>query len=479
MKNVFVKFLFVLAFVVSLSTMASAQFPEDALRLSSSGLSLGARSLGMGGAFTAIADDYSAVYGNPAGLGQIRVNEMSLGLSHNAFGNTSSFYGTSQSLNNSATNINSFGLVYAVPTDRGSMVIALGYGKQADFTSALSFNGFNPVSSIIPRLFDADTSLDLAYNLNLQRGDGSTPFNDSLTQIGKILEGGGINHWSVSGSAEAVRNLFVGATVSFISGSYSYNRTYREIDTHNKYTTQRFGSLDLTEFQYVNTISDDISGFNARLGLLYKINDRAKFGLALKTPSFITVRETFSNEGTSIFDTQINGTDTYYYRLPDGRIEYDVRTPFVFSGGFAYGFSDLTVSGDLEYTDWSQMEFTNTDSYLLTLNSDIKEIYRPTANVRIGAEYTFSDAGVHLRGGFAYLPSPYNDDPSSFAQKYVTGGIGFSIENSFNIDLGYSRGFWDTKHINYGDYNFAGRPTSETTEQVKTNNLITTISFRF
>ena len=207
MKTPFTRYILSVVFFQIFAVVALAQFPEDALRLSMSNLSIGSRSLGIGGAFTAVADDYSAAYVNPAGLGQINMNEVSLGLSHNALSNASSFYGNSQSLNNSGTNINSFGLVYAVPTVKGSLVIALGYGKQTDFTSALSFSGFNPVSSIIPNLYSADTTLDLAYNLNLQRNDGSTPFTDSLTQTGKILEGGGINHWSASVSVEAARNL--------------------------------------------------------------------------------------------------------------------------------------------------------------------------------------------------------------------------------------------------------------------------------
>ncbi|HJW28371.1 MAG TPA: outer membrane protein transport protein, partial [Saprospiraceae bacterium] len=205
----------------------------------------------------------------------------------------------------------------------------------------------------------------------------------------------------------------------------------------------------------------------------------SRFGLAVKTPSFITVRETFSDEGTSIFDTQINGADTYFYRLPDGRIEYDVRTPFTFSGGVAHEVSGFLFSGDVEYTDWSQMEFTNTDPALLALNSDIKQLFRPTVNYRVGAEYTFPDAGAHVRGGFAYLQSPYTDDPSSFAQKYVTGGVGFTIENAIGIDVGYAHGFWDTKHINYGSYDILGNPTSETNESISTNNFIGTISYRF
>src|ERR1041385_3310439 len=136
-------------FLLFLSTCGHAQFVEDALRYSSLGLGIGARSIGMGTAYTGIADDFSAVYWNPAGLGQLHLNEVSLGLSHLSYGNNSTFLGAQQSFTNSATNLNSLGLVYSAPTERGSFVIALGYNRQSDFTTGLSFEGFNPRSSIV------------------------------------------------------------------------------------------------------------------------------------------------------------------------------------------------------------------------------------------------------------------------------------------------------------------------------------------
>ncbi|HEY4643792.1 MAG TPA: hypothetical protein VIH68_03655, partial [Bacteroidota bacterium] len=55
---------------------ARAQFPEDALRLSEEGEGVGARALGMGNAFTAVADDYTAIFWHPAGLAQLYHNEV-------------------------------------------------------------------------------------------------------------------------------------------------------------------------------------------------------------------------------------------------------------------------------------------------------------------------------------------------------------------------------------------------------------------
>ena len=43
---------------------------------------LGARTMGMGGAFLAVADDFTTLYWNPAGLAQIRKFELFGSLSH-------------------------------------------------------------------------------------------------------------------------------------------------------------------------------------------------------------------------------------------------------------------------------------------------------------------------------------------------------------------------------------------------------------
>jgi long-subunit fatty acid transport protein len=61
---------------------AFAQFPEDALRLSTPGFGVGARAMGMGNAYTGVASDFSAIYFNPAGLAQLTRGEFSMGMSY-------------------------------------------------------------------------------------------------------------------------------------------------------------------------------------------------------------------------------------------------------------------------------------------------------------------------------------------------------------------------------------------------------------
>lgn len=61
-----------------LATTASAEVEFDYLHGSDLGNGIGARAISMSGAFTAVADDASAVYWNPAGLAQSTDNQVFL-----------------------------------------------------------------------------------------------------------------------------------------------------------------------------------------------------------------------------------------------------------------------------------------------------------------------------------------------------------------------------------------------------------------
>jgi long-subunit fatty acid transport protein len=482
------------AFVLLFSVCGFAQFEEDALRLSFSGLSVGARSLGMGMAYTGVANDFSAVYWNPAGLGQLHMNEVTAGLSHLSYGNTGTLgatsfdgrttqFGSGQSYTNSGTSLNSLGFVYSVPTERGSFVVALGYGRQSEFTTGLSFKGFNPRSSIIQSwapdggATDQAPSGNLAYELYLANVDSISPTDfrwdsriiDSVTQSGKVLEGGGLNNISGAVAFEVAPDFFLGATLNILTGSYSYRRNYYEDDVNHIHEIIPF---DFSSLSLLETVESDLSGFSAKLGALYKFGQNSRVGVTIKTPSWITVREDYLTSASSTFDNgdvlPVGGPYT-----SAGHDEYDVATPYVFAAGLSYGIQKLILAGDIEYTDWTEMEFRNTNSdRLLTLNTKIKDEFQSTANLRVGAEYEAVEGLMQVRGGFAYMPSPYVGDPSSYARKYVTAGVGFIAANTIAIDLGYAHGFWQNYRVNYD-------ASSRTDEDVSTDNLIGTVSFRF
>lgn len=61
-----------------LANTARAEVDFDYLHGSDLGMGIGARAMSMGGAFTAVADDASAVFWNPAGLAQLTDNQIFL-----------------------------------------------------------------------------------------------------------------------------------------------------------------------------------------------------------------------------------------------------------------------------------------------------------------------------------------------------------------------------------------------------------------
>ena len=477
MKTKFMKVWCVLSLLAIAVPATYAQFPEDVLRYSWQGIGAGGRSMGMGTAGMSFLDDYSAVYWNPAGIAQSKMNEFSFGLSHLSFQNTATFMGTQNSFSNNQTSLDHLGLVYAVPTTRGSLSIGIGYDRSTNFTTGLSFEGFNAGSSIIqswapdgqpyPSNLTRAELLELAL-VDTISGTFVSPIGDSVDQAGKTIEGGGLNRFSLSGAAEVARNLYVGIGLNFLSGSYSYSGRFTEADGLGLYETFPF-DYDALEVQDI--IEADISGFNVNAGMIYRFSPRARFGLSVKTPSWITVQERFTSDATSWFDDGSSRTDPGGGD-PGSYTEYDIATPYVFSTGLSGGTPAFTLAGAVEYTDYTQMEFRNATNELLALNTDIKDLYRATVNIRLGGEVRIPESDFSVRAGFILLPSPYEGDPGSFDRKYYTGGIGFRVENSVGIDLAYARGSWESYRWIYGD-------TYTDTEEITTHSFKGTVSYRF
>ena len=452
---------------------AVAQYPEDALRLSTPGVGVGARALGMGGAYVGVSSDFNAIYYNPAGLAQMKLGEFSMGLSYLNTQDQSSFYGTSQTASSNAFSFNSFGVVYPIPARKGSLVFAFGFQRQANFSSALAFSGFNPESSIIqswaPDGQPLTPEISIAEHLWLAQADTInkvfiSPIRDRVTQTGNVAEAGGLNNWSVAGAMDFGPNLSAGATFTYVAGSYRYDRRYREEDRNGYYSTYPF---DFSSLQVDEYIDQDIYGWTATFGFMYRIPERFRIGFTAKLPTAFTVHENYGLTAGSVFDD--NQSYAYY---SNSYTEYDVHTPWVIGGGASFILRNLVLSADMEFTDWTTMEFVNTNNDLMSLNTDIRSMFRSTWEYRLGAEYEIPSIGLRLRAGYGLRPSPYKNDPADFDRKTASGGIGILLSSSVMLDAAYSYSWWNTYRMNY-----AG--PSRVDESISLNTVLATISYRF
>jgi hypothetical protein len=461
----------------------NAQLAEDALRYSQLGLGVSARQLGMGNATVGGVNDYSALFWNPAGLALERDFEFSFGLSRLGYSNDVSYLDTKTTSDNNSLNLNNLGIVYPIPTTRGSMTFALGFNRANNYSTSASMSAFNPSSSFSqsPALLNQPLDNNIPYQLFLTDTNVHPYLNGNLQQTFNVIEGGGLNHWTVGGAMDVGPNLSLGISLNFASGSYSYDQNVTETDTKNLYTLP---ANNISQFTYENTINDDITGFNALFGLMFRKPGKYSIGFAIRTATTYDISETYGETASSQFKSVDSTSGRIYagYTYPTSSIseKYHVTTPYVLSAGVSIQlFQWLTLAGDAEYTDWTQMELSGDGLDFSSENSIIKNEMRATTNLRGGGEVSLSNLGLKLRGGIIYNPSPWKGDPTSRDQLFYTGGIGLSLDERTTIDAAFAYGTWKTLRTNYS-YSASGYTYDVgTDETVTTSNLNLTLMYRF
>ncbi|MGD8306450.1 MAG: outer membrane protein transport protein [Ignavibacteria bacterium] len=456
-----------LLLLITVSTFLSAQNFNDALLLSEPGIFNGARSLGMGNSYVAISDDYSSIFFNPAGLGLINKLGLTASINSNNFDNSTTFLRNSISSSKNDIKLSQFGFVFPVPTVRGSLVFSLGYNQVKNFNSVVEFDGFNngntsmiqhltgDINDVAPLTYDIGLAYEVRDPITDEYIRDETLINGMLNQSGIIKTEGSIGAWSFAGSAEVSKGLFVGGTFNILSGNYKRDRDYYEDDTRDIYgdDLELFpGDADTRDFLtfYLNDIIDwDLTGWNFKLGMLYAWEQLFKFGVAVKFPTYYTIKENYYVDVSSEFRTST------IFELIDpiiDEIEYEIRTPFEISAGASGSIDYVTLSASGKVIDYTQMEFTEgfDGEFHIEQNKEIDDLFRTSYTLNLGAEIKVPMLPFALRVGGMYIQSPYEDDPAEFDKKFLTAGVGFSFQNSFRIDIAYAYGWWENFSDNYG-----------------------------
>jgi long-subunit fatty acid transport protein len=487
MLKYFVHFTVIISGIFFLTTSdLKAQNINDALRVAIPGFGSNARALGMGNSYIALSDDGSASFFNPAGFGLLKRLEFTGGLNYSNFNNDVSFLGKNTSYSNSNTKLNRLSFAFPFPTLRGSLVFGLSYHNTKNLTSAMKFDGFNNGNTSWIREYSLSSNevpyqLYLSYPLydndNNYLKDTTNIFG-RLNQSGSIITSGDINNWTLSGAIEIYKNLFLGLNLNIISGTYKSTSDYYEDDTQDIYQNRTDPSKPQTaDFKtfFINRIIDwDISGWDAKFGLLYQLQNNARFGLTIQFPKSFKIKEKFLLDSYSEFGTGFS--PTYQY---DDAVEFDIITPFEISGGASVNYMGLIFSAQTTFIDYTETEynnltgFSNPEKQESDLNRDIKDNLKSVFNYNLGIEYNIPVIGLRLRGGFMVMPSPYKDDPPEFDRKYLTAGLGFLTDETIGIDIAYVHGWWK----DFGD-NYSSN-VSRTFHDVKSSQFIITGIYRF
>jgi len=372
----------------------------------------GARALGMGGAFIAVADDATAASWNPAGLIQLERPEISVvgaffhRIEDNNFGTNPEASGE-QSV--TEANVNYLSLVYPFNLFGHNMVVSLNYQNLFDFTRKWDF-------SLMQQ------SIDLSVNRNIDyKQDG--------------------NLWALG----LAYSLQITPRLSF---GFTLNIWEDFLDDNGwEQTTRQSGSGTFMgdPFTLESMSHDDFSfsGFNANLGILWNITDKVTLGVVFKTPFTADLKHKSTSSSSIRFPTNpvLDSSSSSSF---DEDEKLDM--PMSYGIGFAYRHSDrLTVSADVYRTEWndfirkdSQGNKTSPISGLPESESDVDA----TIQVRAGVEYLFikPEYVIPLRGGFFYDPAPAEGSPDDFYGFSLGSGIAYG---RFIFDAAYQYRFGD------------------------------------
>lgn len=453
-----IKYIICLAALTAIGKSSFAQYAKDAVRFSTSQTGTTSRVKAIGGANISVGGDLTSVSGNPAGLGFFTRSEASVTPEFNGTKNNASYLGQSATQTKNSGNLNNVAAVFysRLNTPRGtdktkgwlSLNFGLGYNRTNDFGENIGFGGTNTSSSINDYYaslanssgIEGDFVQGYAYDHNLidAYNTSSTPYQSnnprpiSVKQANNIMRTGGQSEFNLSVGGNYSNKLYLGFGIGITGLNYNSTNMFNETGVVNigegtvpVYVNRDYNS---TYTQYQNTKG---AGVNAKVGLIYKIDEAVRLGAQITSPTWMSVDDAFS-EG---LNTQLSNGTKYSSFSPDYTLTYTMRTPFKAAGGLSVFLGKAGfLTGDIEYINYSSTKISSNDSFDASYdNSVIRNTYKGAVNFRGGAEIKVAP-GFMLRGGYGLLGSPLKNDGKNTT--IASGGLGYRF-GAYYVDAAY------------------------------------------
>jgi len=366
----------------------------------------GARAIGMGGAFIAVADDATAASWNPGGLIQLEKPELSVvgacfqRTEENNFGTNPEASGHENVYNN---NINYLSVAVPFRLKNRNMVVSINYQYLYDFTRE--------------------------WNFPLRLEDNGLVINQDIEN----KQEGGLSAIGLAYCAQITKNLSLGLTLNFWEDSI-YNNGWQQW-TQRDGVGNNFGNT----FYYDSYGNDKYSfrGFNTNIGFLWRISENLTVGGVVKTPFEGDLKIESEFQRSIIYPDQPDANS-----INDASYTSDakLKLPMSYGIGLAYRFSDpFTFSLDIYRTNWDDYILTDDDGNKtspITGMPLVESETEPTHQARMGAEYLFINSKYVLpaRLGIFYDPAPTDGKPDDIYGFSLGSGI---VINRVVFDVAY------------------------------------------
>lgn len=373
----------------------------------------GARALGQGGAFIAVADDATAASWNPSGLAQLERPEISV---------VGSFLSTHQDFDPPGSIGESTGFSF----DNAS--VSRGDLNYASVAYPFRVFGKNLVAALnYQQKYDFHTDVDYNY---ISAPD--TPLADNVTV--DFRSTGGIGALTPAIAMQVLPKLSIGVAVNIYTDEYFGDFAWKE--KTRTVTSSINSKVPVTSTADFDLTFKNFQAVNVSTGMLWDVwekeEKRLTFGAVYHSP--------YTADVDRITDLRSDRNGIPVSIDPDQvRTHLEIDYPMSFGVGLGFRYNDaLSFSLDVTWTDWSefQQEEENGDKTRPIAGASAGRDIDDTYAVRFGTEYLIfrQKMIIPVRGGLFYEPRPSLDDPIDVYGVSVGSGITFK---RFSIDAAY------------------------------------------
>ncbi|MGB6082826.1 OmpP1/FadL family transporter [Moheibacter sp.] len=406
----------ILAGLVVVAGMVQGQTVQDINSISaySNEINAGsARYIGMGGAMGALGGDISSVEQNPAGLAVAIASDVNVTLGINSYKNETKFGNTFESDDNSAMFQNVGGtFVFHNPNSAWNrFAIGIKYSQQS-----------------------LDNWIRMGRNDNITATYMTNEDPEEYTTY--VMDGyhdevvGYKTKMSLDFGASYNDRIYMGLGFNFHDTRYDNYVVFDE-ETIGEAGNSNVYRYDLNGTPYASTAQ----GFSLSAGVIGKLNDNVRLGLAYHSPVWYrNIEETYYAD--------LPFGETYHYDLYYSQYDRNANGRLVASAGAVFAKSlalnvdyTLHMNGSTKLMPSGDFAGTNTffDDYL-----------KSSSEIRAGLEYRLNN--FRFRGGYNFVQSPYDEitlDADLGNGNMVTQNFDKAFRgdtNRFSIGAGYDFG---------------------------------------
>ncbi len=476
---------------VLIFSVLTAQNTDDVFQYNRTDLNGTARYIATAGTISNIGADLSAVSDNPAAAAVFVSNRISWSPGVFSRANTSVYNGRSElSTTNSIFHkpfyTGQFGAVFPFVSDANDWnKIAMGITYKHDFNylNEIQMKGtsgamqsvtdyFVAQAEGVPtgdlRIYDDETVNGVytwlgenygsyaqqaflayqAYLINpLSNDDNNTNYTSAASYAEPLKHK--LNE-RISGKKTSTDIFFAAQYKNKLSLGVSLTFKYLNSDKNDKFVEHGYDASSTLQYvEYRNQLHTEADGFQMKLGMIYRVNDKLNISFAYRTPVWWeveeTTRESLYAEALDIDDLDNDG-NTSEVNVFDINPEvdnvfgaYKYISPGSWQAGISYIVGKIGfISVDYGRRNWKMTHFSAVDKddvsqdYYDYLNDVVDETFTVSQQLRVGGELKLQEWAV--RAGYYITTSPFEANKDE-QKTGLTFGMGYDFGN-MELDFG-------------------------------------------